>query len=157
MKKAWIVTWALLLGGAMFWTMATPAWAAWSVGSGTPKRGCAYEPLKGVGNNQSAYIGALVADRQNETLGTVSDVTVDSGGMVNFLIVTPCLPGMTDRLVPVLYRTVDITFPASVDRVTVNLTKEDFKGAPSFSAGQWPTEVNSGWAQRAFNYYEKVL
>ncbi len=157
MKKFWIMGWALLLAGAMIWTIATPAGAAWSVGNVNAKRGCAYEPLRGVGNNQSAYIGALVVDRQNVILGTVSDVTVDSGGMINFLIVTPCLPGMADRLVPVLYRTADITFPASVDRVTVNLTKEEFKGAPSFSAGEWPTEVNGAWAQKAFDYYQKIL
>lgn len=151
-KKGLLLGLALLFGASMFLVSAMPAFAA---EDSMAQSACPFDRswsrayLPGGG-----FIGALVLDREGEDVGRVIDVTTNNQGTINFLIVSLCLPDMSDRLVAIPYTASDS--PAKSGDVTLALTMDDLKGAPTFSRDEWPYQVHYGWAQEAYNYFEKT-
>ena len=105
----------------------------------------------------SGFVGALVTNNQKEELGRVSHVAYGPDGAINFLIVSSCLPGigMKRQLVAVPYRSFDY-YSQGKSEVTLNLSAEDFKNAPSFAEDSWPNGLVSDWAQKAYDYFENT-
>jgi len=149
MNKVWATGFAVLLGASMFWASAMPAWAGEGNMAGFA---CPVDLAYSRSSVNNAYLGARILDRHGEELGTVADVTVDSQGMVNFLVVSMCLPGMTDQLVGIPYSATDAQQPVSVGTVTVYFSKEQIASAPTFSREWRP----SNWAQRDYEYFENI-
>ena len=104
--------------------------------------------------DMSGLLGAMVLNKDHEALGRVIDVSGSASGGINFLIVSSCLPGMNGQLVAVPYTAYD--YPSRWDSVTLNLTTEDFKNAPSFSADSWPNGAGSDWSTKAYRYFENT-
>jgi len=131
---------------------ASPAWT----GEGTMAQGaCAgIQAMNDRSPDESGLLGALVLNKDHEALGRVVDVSGSPNGGINFLIVSSCLPGMNGQLVAVPYTAYD--YPSRWDSVTLNLTTEDFKNAPSFSADSWPNEAGSDWSTKAYRYFENT-
>jgi len=132
---------------------ASPAWT----GEGTMAQSACPE-IQAMNNksiDMSGLLGAMVFNKDNEALGRVVDVSGSPSGGINFLIVSSCLPGMSGQLVAVPYTSYDY-LPPRWDSVTLNLTTEDFKNAPSFSADSWPNRAGSDWSTKAYEYFEKT-
>ena len=142
---------ALLFAVSMFWVYASPAWAA--EGSMT-ETGCPMVQAYAT-PDVSGLVGAIVKNQNNEELGRVVDATFSPDGGTNFLIVSSCLPGMTGQLVAVPYRSMGY-FPQTRDTVTLNISTEDFKNAPSFSKDSWPNGVGKDWVNKDYEYFEKT-
>ena len=141
----------LLFGASMFLVSAMPAFAA---EESMAQTACPFDTSWSRADLTSGLIGALVLDREGQDVGRVISVTADNQGTINFLIVSLCLPGMSDRLVAIPYTASDS--PAKMGTVTLALTMEDLKGAPTFSKDAWPYQVPYGWSQEAYNYFEKT-
>ncbi len=153
-----MLSWGMvsLFAFSMVWVYASPAWA----GEGSMDQGSMAQsgcPMIQASRTPevSGMVGALVANRQNEELGRVIHVTYGPDGGINFLIVSSCLPGMSGRLVGVPYRSFD-NYPEGKSEVTLNLSTEDFKNAPSFTQDSWPNGVDRDWAQKAYEYFEST-
>lgn len=143
----------MLLAASIFWVYASPAWAAEGnmAQSGCPEIMASIRP-----DDMSGLVGALVLDQHNEELGRVVDVSGSHDGGIDFLIVSSCLPGMDGQLVAIPYRSFNY-LPREMRSVTLNLSMEDFKNAPSFSADSWPNGVSStNWGEKAYRYFEKT-
>ncbi len=151
MNKGLLLGLALLFGASMFLGSAMPAWAA--EGS-KEQRVCAWDSSMARAGSSSGLVGALVFDQQKEAVGRVIDVTYREEWVTNFLIVSLCLPGMSDRLVAIPYTSSDRS--AHVKSVTLALSQKDLEGAPSFSTKEWPNLMKSGWAQASFEYFAKT-
>jgi hypothetical protein len=108
-------------------------------------------------SHDSGYLGAMAVDRQYNELGRVIDVTAGTEGMVNFLIVSSCLPGMGDRLVAIPVREFDIH--ESVGTVVTGITQEEFEKAPAISSKEWNNLGSrwSSWIRGDYNYFEKTF
>ncbi len=105
--------------------------------------------------DMSGLLGASVMNKDHEALGRVIDVSGSPSGGINFLIVSSCLPGMSGRVVAVPYTSYDYA-PPRWNSVTLNLTTEEFKNAPSFSADSWPNGAESDWSTKAYRYFENT-
>jgi hypothetical protein len=156
MDKRTFMTMAIL--GALF--LFAP-WAAPAV-AGETDMGAAYcswnadMAYSRLDTGDLGYLSAQVLDREGTLLGRVVDVAVNAEGYINFLIVSPCLPGMGgDQLVAVPYSAFERGF--RVDSVKVGLTREVFEGAPSFSSSEWPDAVRGHWAETSWNYFDKHI
>jgi hypothetical protein len=152
MNKIWTVGLTALFGAAMVMAIVAPA---------RPDEGamgasaCPWYLSLGGPSHESSYVGAMVLDRRGEGLGRVIDVTVDGRGLVNFLIVSSCLPGMPDQLVAIPFSAFDT--PGKVEIVTLDLTRDNFEAAPSFHKDSWPYQQSGGnWAETAYLYFDRI-
>ncbi len=131
---------------------ASPAWTS----EGTMAKSACPE-IQAMNNrsiDMSGLLGAMVLNKDHEALGRVVDVSGSDSGGTNFLIVSSCLPGMSGRLVAVPYRSYE--YGSRWDSVALNLTTEEFRNAPSFSADSWPDGVYSDWSTKAYRYFENT-
>jgi hypothetical protein len=148
MKKVLSLGTALLFAVAMVWVYAPLAWAE----EGTMAKGTCPEIMASNTPDVNGLVGALVTNHQNEELGRVADVTFSSDGGINFLVVSSCLPGMSGRIVGIPYKAFD-NYPQGRSEVTLNLTMDEFKNAPSYSQDSWPNGVGKDWAQKDYEYF----
>ncbi len=146
MNKIWALGFALLLGGSLFVGYAIPTWAEEQpMAEGT----CALDTHFIVPEDVSGLIGALVLDQNREELGRVVGVEYSSDeDLTNFLIVSSCLPGMSERLVAIPYTTF---FPVSIGTVTLGLSKDEFMNAPVYSG-----IIGEDWANQSLEYWQKT-
>jgi hypothetical protein len=153
MKKLLALAMSVVFGGSMFFAYAVPAMA----GEYTMAQGasCPMPSFITGPSHDSGFLGALALDRRGNELGRVIDVTVGGGGMVNFLVVYSCLPGMNGKLVAIPVNSLDTR--QSIGTVITGVTQEDFQKAPAISSQEW-NEIGSRWSswfQEDYRYFSK--
>ena len=152
MKKYFGLAIAVVFGMSMFVAYAVPA----AAGEDTMAQGASCPTLSFSGPIfGSGYMGAIVLDRQDNELGRVFDLMSSDEGTINYLIVSSCLPGMSDKLVAIPVR--DLDTPQRFGTVTVSVTKEQFLGAPAISTGEYADLGSrwSHWLEDNHNHFEE--
>ncbi len=154
--RSWEIV--MLAAAAMVWVYASPAWAAEGMMGSKDTMASSSCPEMMAWNRPddvSGLVGALVSSRNNEELGRVVDVTESENGVTTFLIVASCLPEMSNQLVAIPYRSYNL--PQKRSALTLNLTMDEFKNAPTFSADSWrENTVGQDWGGKAYRYFEST-
>ena len=119
-----------------------------------------YAPATGYDSWGANLIGAKMVNKESEELGRVGAVTVGPGAYaantqesrINFLIVEPSLPNMSDQLVAVPFRS-NFDYMPSMGTITVDITKDQFANAPTIDRNAWPSGVPGRWATDSYRYF----
>jgi len=96
----------------------------------------------------STLVGMEVRARDNEKVGKIQDLTIDSknGRIVYAAISAGGFLGIGDKLVAVPWNSLQLHSDQENERYAVlNVQRQDFQNAPSFSENSWPTTQNQIW------------
>lgn len=99
----------------------------------------------------SKWIGTKVENRQDENLGQVEDLVLNSKGQVDFVIVSHGgALGIGEKYVAVPFK----SFSRNDDKTLVlNMSKEKMAQAPNFDKDNWPDMSNRKWSEDTYRYY----
>jgi sporulation protein YlmC with PRC-barrel domain len=100
----------------------------------------------------SDLIGADVKNMQGQDLGKINDLAVNSRGNVTFAVISHGgALGLGSKLVPVPMSALQIEQNGKIARV--DISKDKFDSAPSFTSANWPDMSNQKWMQDTYRYY----
>ncbi len=92
-------------------------------------------------------IGAKVAIQGNASVGTVDDIVLDDHGNVDYLIVA----NSSGQLVTVPWDATAFNVEQKV--ATVQITPEQFKQVPTYTAQQYPVYATPAYRTQVYKYY----
>jgi sporulation protein YlmC with PRC-barrel domain len=92
----------------------------------------------------SKILGENVENVKGESLGEIKDIVVDSNGAINYVAVSSGVLGIGGDLHPVPWKA--LRWSQEKDGFVLDIDKEVFKKAPSFSSNNWPMEPSSTWS-----------
>jgi len=95
----------------------------------------------------SMIVGKAFLNSQGERLGEVKDVALDPTGCSAYAIVA--YTGVTDRLFAVPMA----AFTTAGDAISLNLTLDRIKTAPSFEMNKWPDMTDQKWVSEVYTFY----
>ncbi len=100
----------------------------------------------------SELIGMHVRNARGDDLGTVKDLMIDAhtGRIVYAVVSHGATLGMGGELVPVPFATLDTS---QQDALRLDIAKQRFDTAPSFTNNDWTAVSDPGFASRVFAYY----
>ncbi len=161
MNKIWALGFALLFGTSLFVGSAIPTWAGEQTtaqGACPLDKSLSMPPVSSEYGTESLY-GVLVTDWTGEELGRIAGVTFDSDeDVTNFIIVSSCLPGMSEKLVAIPFKAnlnyspiKSNLFPSERGILTLGLNKDEFMNAPRYSGTS-----GENWAKKALEYWENT-
>jgi sporulation protein YlmC with PRC-barrel domain len=91
----------------------------------------------------SKILGENVENVKGESLGEIKDVVVDSNGVIDYVAVSSGVLGIGGDLHPVPWKA--LRWSEEKDNFVLDIDKEAFKKAPTFSSNNWPMEPSSSW------------
>jgi hypothetical protein len=101
----------------------------------------------------STLTGDTVVNRDNETLGTISDIMLDvlRGRVAYAVMASGGFMGVGERLFALPWAALELDpqrhcFVLDVDRATLDK-------APGFDRAHWPSEADLQWQQNVHRYY----
>lgn len=99
----------------------------------------------------SKWIGTKIENRQEENLGRVEDLVLNSKGQVDFVIVSHGgALGIGEKYMAVPFK----SFSRKDDKTLVlNMSKEKMAQAPNFDKDNWPDMSNRKWSEDTYRYY----
>lgn len=99
----------------------------------------------------SKWIGMKIENRQDENLGQVEDLVLNSKGQVDFVIVSHGgTLGIGEKYTAVPFK----SFSRKDDKTLVlNISKEKMAQAPNFDKDNWPDMSNRKWSEDVYRYY----
>lgn len=98
----------------------------------------------------SQLIGSDLKNRQGETLGRVQDIVLDQQGRVAFIAVSnQSTQGATGQLTAVPFA----ALAHESGQLVLDMSKDRFASAPSFSQDQWPNLEARTFTTDIFRYY----
>lgn len=116
----------------------------------------------GTGGSAADHAGTLRADKvtgksiensQGDRIARIDNFVVDtrSGEVLYAVTRTDDVMGLGGRYIAIPWQALD--YSAGRDAFVLNMTKDQLKGAPSFSPGEWPDMTNSAWRSRVDRYF----
>jgi sporulation protein YlmC with PRC-barrel domain len=101
----------------------------------------------------SELLGKSLKGTDGEDLGDVNDLIISSQGEVDFALVSKGgVLGLGDQVVPVPWNA--ISSGAQEDELMVNISKERFDSAPSFSSDELDNQLGqTGFQDQVYGYY----
>lgn len=97
-------------------------------------------------------IGKSVMNNQGENLGTVNDLVIRPDGRVLYAVISRGgVMGIGERLIPVPFTFVSPS--AEEGEVRVDVARERFENAPSFSRNEWPEMIDPQQQEQVYGYY----
>lgn len=91
----------------------------------------------------SKVLGENVENIKGDSLGEIKDIVVDSNGVIDYVAVSSGVLGIGGDLHPVPWKA--LQWSEGKDNFVLDIDKEAFKKAPSFSSNNWPMEPSSTW------------
>ena len=97
-------------------------------------------------------IGANVVNAQNEDLGKIEDLAMDTeNGRVAYAVLSfGGFMGMGDKLFAVPWNAFRFT---ADNKLLLNANKEVLKNAPGFDKNTWPDFANRSWGDNVYKHY----
>lgn len=104
----------------------------------------------------SDIIGESVTNRENESLGTIQDLAIDSDtGRVAYAVLSfGGFLGMGDKLFAIPWASLD--WSANYDNLILDADKERLKNAPGFDKDNWPDFSDRAWGSKIHSYYGRT-
>lgn len=92
----------------------------------------------------SKIVGGDVENTQGESIGEIKDIVIGADGRVSYVAVSSGgALGVGGDLHPVPWQA--LRWDAQKGKYILNVKKDAFKSAPTFSSDNWPVEPNSTW------------
>jgi hypothetical protein len=105
----------------------------------------------------SNLIGATVSNLQNQTVGQIKDVLLDSStGQASFVVLNAKIAGSGRAMLVVPFQALKITAKPEVNRqeITLDLRPEHLQSAPQIRNSQWQVLQNPQFLEDARNFYQ---
>jgi hypothetical protein len=97
-------------------------------------------------------IGTKVVNPQDEDLGKIEDLIVDSSGRVSYAVLAfGGFLGMGDKDFAIPFNA--FTFDTANSRAVLNVDKKLLKNAPGFDRNNWPNLSDPSFGQDISSYY----
>lgn len=107
----------------------------------------------------SQLIGLSITNSQDESLGEIHDIVLDSTNRnIAYAVVGfGGVLGMGEKYFAMPWRLIEVTQRGAeqTPRATLGLDRETLKAAPGFDKKQWPDMANSAWAKQVDDYYQQ--
>lgn len=103
----------------------------------------------------STLEGDKVVNRQNETLGTISEIMLDvpRGRIAYAVMSSGGFLGLGDKLFAIPWSA--LTLDTDRKCFVLNVDKETLKNAPGFDKDNWPSMADETWARDLHKYYNQ--
>src|SRR4030095_1139197 len=100
-----------------------------------------------ISSRSTELIGRTVRNRQNETLGQITDLSIDPDtGRILYAVIES-----NSRYYSVPWPA--FTESTSTTDLTLDADKTQFTEKVSFTADRWPNMADEGWATTTYQYY----
>jgi PRC-barrel domain len=97
-------------------------------------------------------IGTKVVNPQNEDLGKIEDLIVDSSGRISYAVLSfGGFLGLGDKDFAIPFNA--FAFDAANNRAVLNIDKSLLKNAPGFDKNNWPNLSDPSFGQDISRYY----
>jgi|SRR5579872_2128402 len=102
---------------------------------------------------KKSILGAKVVNAQNEDLGTIEDLVIDSrDNKVAYAILSfGGFLGLGDKHFAIPWQA--LTLDPSQKIAILNIDKDRLKNAPGFDKDNWPDMTDSNWGAEIHNHY----
>lgn len=109
--------------------------------------------IQGVNLSATSVIGTPVVNAQNEDLGEIKEIMLDTKhGKISYVVLSfGGFLGLGDKLfaIPMDAFTVD----TENEKFILNVDKEKLKSAPGFDKDNWPGTADYKYHEEVYNYY----
>lgn len=101
----------------------------------------------------STLAGNKVVNKQNEDLGKIEDLMIDTTkGAVDYAVLSfGGVLGIGDKLFAIPMSRISVD--TNNERCVLNVDKERLKDAPGFDKDNWPNTADPKWQTRINDYY----
>jgi len=101
--------------------------------------------------SKESLVGSTVTNLEGDTLGKISDVSIDENGKINFAILSHGgIMGMGEKLIPIPINALSIK---EEKLAVVDISKEKLNTAPSFTKDTRPDMSDRTWAEDTSRFY----
>ena len=102
---------------------------------------------------KKTVIGSNVVNKQNEDLGKIEDLVLDTGsGRIAYAVLSfGGFLGMGDKYFAIPWNA--FHFNLSENRAVLNVEKKLLENAPGFNKDNWPNMADSVWGTSIYKHY----
>jgi len=102
---------------------------------------------------KKTVIGSKVVNQQNEDLGKIEDVVIDTdSGRIAYAVLTfGGFLGMGDKYFAIPWEA--FRFSLTENRAVLNVEKRLLENAPGFNKDSWPNMADPTWGKQIFTHY----
>jgi len=102
---------------------------------------------------KKTVIGSKVVNQQNEDLGKIEDVVIDTdSGRIAYAVLTfGGFLGMGDKYFAIPWEA--FRFSLTENRAVLNVEKRLLENAPGFNKDSWPNMADPTWGNQIFTHY----
>jgi len=101
----------------------------------------------------SKVIGEAVVNRQDESIGEIHELVIDTdSGVIAYAVLSfGGFLGVGNKLFAIPWRALELS-PKEM-KLILNVDKEVLKNAPGFDKEHWPNFADRTWGQSIYKYY----
>lgn len=102
---------------------------------------------------KKTVIGSKVVNQQNEDLGKIEDIVIDTdAGRIAYAVLSfGGFLGMGDKYFAIPWEA--LGFSLSDNRALLNVDKRLLENAPGFNKDNWPNMTDATWGSQIFTHY----
>ena len=103
--------------------------------------------------SSSSLIGDSVVNLENESLGTLKEIMIDTEtGRIAYAVLSfGGVLGVGEKLFAVPWSSIEVD--AANKRLLMNVDKERLRSAPGFDKNNWPAMSDRAWGEEVYSYY----